>query len=224
MDTKLRLASAPGAGSKRHRLPASDRASPTRRTVRVGWSAGVFAAPAGAPEHDGGGRAAAGQTRHSRVRPGQLDLREVGRGAVLLRGQRRDRARPGQAVLAPLRGYWSNGVSLAVVCIKSSSVPREPATVKTTASTAGSTAVKETTLAPAEHAALQGGGADDGPAQHVPQDQFVRHRVGQDALARPGTAGDEQRAPRIERRVGVSARSATSGSPGSEPSRIRQAS
>ncbi len=48
----------------------------------------------------------------------------------------------------PLRGYWSNGVSLAVVWTESSSVPREPATVKTTASAAGSTAVKEMTFAP----------------------------------------------------------------------------
>lgn len=51
-------------------------------------------------------------------------------------------------VARPLRGYWSNGVSLAVVWTESSSVPREPATVKTTASTAGSTAVKEMTFAP----------------------------------------------------------------------------
>lgn len=51
-------------------------------------------------------------------------------------------------VARPLRGYWSNGVSLAVVWTESSSVPREPATVNTTASTAGSTAVKEITFAP----------------------------------------------------------------------------
>lgn len=51
-------------------------------------------------------------------------------------------------VARPLRGYWSNGVSLHV-STESSSVPCEPATVNTTASAAGSTAVNEITSASA---------------------------------------------------------------------------
>lgn len=52
-------------------------------------------------------------------------------------------------VARPLRGYWSKGVSFADVPAEESRVPVEPATVKTTASAAGSTAVNEITSAPA---------------------------------------------------------------------------
>lgn len=51
-------------------------------------------------------------------------------------------------VARPLRGYWSNGVSLAVPSSAPASVSRVPARVNTTASADGSTAVKEITFAP----------------------------------------------------------------------------